>query len=37
MLGGILVVVFVFGGGGGGGGCGRALDDVDLRFEKETN
>ena len=36
MLGGILVVVFVCGGGGGG-GCGRALDDVDLRFEKETN
>ena len=38
MLGGILVVAFVcVGGGGGGGGCGRALDDVDLRFEKETN
>ena len=40
MLGGILVVVFVcvcVGGGGGRGGCGRALDDVDLRFEKETN
>ena len=36
MLGGILVVVFVCVGGGGG-GCGRALDDVDLRFEKETN
>ena len=36
MLGGILVVVFVRRGGGGG-GCGRALDDVDLRFEKETN
>ena len=37
MLGGILVVVFVCVCGGGGGGCGRALDDVDLRFEKETN
>ena len=36
MLGGILVVVLVCVGGGGG-GCGRALDDVDLRFEKETN
>ena len=35
MLGGILVVVFVW--GVGGGGCGRAGDDVDLRFERETN
>ena len=38
MLGGILVVVFVcVGGGGGGGGCGRALDYVYFRFDKETN
>ena len=33
----VCVCVCVWGGGGWGGGCGRAGDDVDLRFEKETN
>lgn len=34
---GALWFLFFCGGGGGGGGFRRAGDDVDLRFEKETN